>query len=301
MILGADVGSKQTKTNIGVIFDSRVSTKELLYNSNHKIVIDNQTFYIGQGEYETESNKVDRNDFLVYLFAAIGLSSVESMNQVVVGLPIEHYKSQKQKLINLINENRIQDVSIDGGPKRQIIITDVEVAPEGVSAYHTLNNEIKTKIGKQDLVIVDIGGRTTDICEYKLENGKRRISDYKSVMVGMLNIYDDFVKAINAKYALDFNLEDGEFILKNGLFIKGERQDVSFTREILVEHVKKIFQTLYMRFKVDNKQPLLVGGGGVILNGLFRKKLPHIILANEPVFGNAIGFSKVGESLWGTK
>lgn len=299
MIIGVDLGSKQVKTSAKIMFDNRYTQKEELYSSAHKIEIDGQVYYIGEGDYETETNKIDRPNLITSLYSAIALSTTDEINQIVLGLPVQHYKSQKSKLVELVKENRIRQIRLDDGDERQIMITDVEVAPEGVTAFYSLDEDLKKRIGSQDLVIIDIGGRTTDICLYKLEkNGSRRITKYESVMVGILNIYSSLVEQINEKYVLDYDIEDAQSILQNGLYLHGVKQDISFTGAILVKQVNKIFKTLNMNFSVDSRQPLLMGGGGLTLKALFKEKMPHTFIANEPLFGNSIGFLKVGETLW---
>ena len=49
----------------------------------------------------------------------------------------------------------------------------------------------------------------------------------------MLNIYNDIVTTINEVYSQNFDLEDGEEVLKDGLFLDGEDKDVSFIWTIL--------------------------------------------------------------------
>ena len=51
MIIGVDLGSKQVKTSAKIMFDNRYTQKEELYSSAHKIEIDGQVYYIGEGDY----------------------------------------------------------------------------------------------------------------------------------------------------------------------------------------------------------------------------------------------------------
>ncbi|NFN94552.1 hypothetical protein FDB28_10730 [Clostridium botulinum] len=72
-------------------------------------------------------------------------------------------------------------------------------------------------MGNKQLIIIDIGGRTTDIIV--LEN--KVIVDVKTIPIGMLNIYQEIVDIVNTKFTESLVLEDGETILKDGLFLKG--------------------------------------------------------------------------------
>lgn len=174
---------------------------------------------VGEGEFQTDFNKSMKENTLPLLFSALALSDPkEQYFQVVLGLPIQQYKSNKKELVAFIEDNKSKEVII-GGNKRDIVITDIEVAPEGASAYYNLTLDEKNRLGNKQLIIVDIGGRTTDVCLFK----DKRIKDYKTIPVGMLNIYADIVSIVNEKYTESFKLEEGEDILKDGLFLGGEQ------------------------------------------------------------------------------
>ena len=298
MILGIDLGSKFIKTSTGQKIDNKISTREPMLEDSIRMTFEGENYVIGEGEFQTATNKVEREGLLLTLFTAIAMSSKDQKNKVVLGLPIQYYKPYKDMLKKKIMENNFREVTYNGA-KRHIIITDVEVAPEGAVGFKSLNNKILTEIGEMDLVIIDVGGRTTDICLYRVINGRRQIVKYKSVTVGILNIYDEIAQAVNSAYALDKSLEDGEQILTEGLLLYGKKQDLTFIKPILKAQTDKIFKELNMNFPVTTAHCLLLGGGSLTLEGLFRKNLPHVIVANEPIFGNAIGMKKVGEDLWG--
>ena len=223
------------------------------------------------------------------MFTALYKSSKDNINKVVVGLPINQYKKHKTELKELIENNRCANVN-----NRQLIIEDVEIAPEGAAAYYNLSLEQREKIGNNQLIIVDIGGLTTDITLF-INN---RISDIQTIPVGMLKIYQDIIDYINTAYTQNFILEDAESVIKNGLMLKGENKDISFIKPILQKHFNSLYKELQLKFNVDKGYILLTGGGSLSLQYAFKNRLNNVLVSNDCIFDNAIGFKKVGETLW---
>ena len=142
---------------------------------------------------------------------------------------------------------------------------------------------------------MDIGGRTTDICLFKA----RAIIDVKTIPTGMLNIYQEIVDHVNTEYVESFKLEDGEQILKDGLLINGVYKDNSFIRTILIKNFNSIWKEIQLKFNTSLGYVLLTGGGSCILKQAFKNRLgDNLLISEEPLFDNALGFKKVGEALW---
>ena len=247
MIIGVDLGNYAVKTSEGVHFLSKFIESNGFYGN--EIIYDGKAIVVGEGEFQTDYKKSMKENTLPLLYSALALSSKdEQCFQVVLGLPIQQYKNNKAELIKLVEENRAKTVEANG-KKRDIFITDITIAPEGASAYYNLSKENKRSIGKKQLVIVDIGGRTTDVCLFK----DKQIKQYKTIPGGMLNIYNDIVTTINEVYSQNFDLEDGEEVLKDGLFLEGENKDVSFIKSILKKQFDSIFKELQLIMQKESK------------------------------------------------
>ena len=102
----------------------------------------------------------------------------------------------------------------------------------------------------------------------------------------------------NEVYSQNFTLEDGEEVLKEGLFLDGEYKDVSFIKTILKRQFDSIFKELQLNFNVDKGYLLLTGGGASTFKKAFKKRLNNVIVSKDNVFDNVKGFVKVGEQLW---
>lgn len=288
MIIGVDLGNYAVKTSEKVSFLSKITQEESFLNED-EININGTDYFIGRGEFSTDWVKSKKNNTLPMLFTAIYKSSNETVNQIVVGLPIQQYKNDKDKIKRLIENNRCANVN-----GNQIVISDVAVAPEGASAIYNMDSNLKESIGKKQLIIVDIGGRTTDITMFF----NNKIQDIKTIPVGALNIYQDIVNYINTKYNQSFILEDGEIVLEDGLFLDGERKDISFITPILKKYFNSIYKELQLKFNLNKGFVYLTGGGSNIYKIAFKNRLNNVIMSKEPVFDNVIGFERVGEQLW---
>lgn len=288
MIIGVDLGNYAVKSSEKIHFLSKISEIDN-FTGDNRVVYNGKNIYIGEGEFSTDWNKSRKESTLPLLFTAIAMSTSDNINQVVIGLPIQQYKANKEDLKELISNNRCASIN-----NRRILIENIEVAPEGASVYYNIPADIREDIGLKQLIVTDIGGRTSDISVFV----NKKIVEVKTIPVGMLNIYQDIIDYINSKYTENFTLEDGEVVLREGLFLNGECKDVSFIKPILHKHFSSIYKEMQLKFNLNKGYVYLTGGGGNILKLAFKNRLKNLIVSQEPLFDNALGFKRVGESLW---
>lgn len=288
MILGVDLGSFSVKTSEKVTFLSKISEIDN-FTGDNKIIYNDKILFIGEGEFNTDWNKSKKQNTLPLLFTAIYKSTSDNINKVVIGLPINMYKKNKDDLKQLILNNRCAKVN-----GRELVISDIEVAPEGAAAYYNLSPEQIKKIGSNQLIIINIGGRTTDISVFE----GNKIIDIQTIPVGMLNVYQNIIDYINTKYTQSFKLEESQDIIINGLLLDGEQKDITFITPILKNCFNSIYKELQLKFNINKGFILLTGGGSISLQQAFKNRLKNIIISNNCIFDDALGFKKIGESLW---
>lgn len=287
MILGIDVGNYSLKCWPNVNVKSLVTKEENILGSKFIIEYDNQKFVIGEGEFETELNKSTKENFLPLLYAGIILSSNDVFNQVVCGLPINQYKKNRETLEKLVSENKMKTIKVNGVNK-EIVLSDFKVYPEGIGAYYSLGTS-------EDVIIVDIGGRTTDIAY--ICRKKHQLSS--TVAVGTLNIYKEIADKLNSDYSLNLNLQMVDRITERGnLKIDNKEIDLRFITAILKKNFIKIKEDLDFNFPARTERIVLVGGGAKLFSKAFMNRYENCDIAEESLFANSIGFKKVGESLW---
>ena len=241
MILGVDLGSFSVKTSEKVTFLSKISEIDN-FTGDNKIIYNDKILFIGEGEFNTDWNKSKKQNTLPLLFTAIYRSTSDNINKVVIGLPINMYKKNKDDLKQLILNNRCAKVN-----GRELVISDIEVAPEGAAAYYNLSPEQIKKIGSNQLIIINIGGRTTDISVFE----GNKIIDIQTIPVGMLNVYQNIIDYINTKYTQSFKLEESQDIIINGLLLDGEQKDITFITPILKNCFNSIYKELQLKFNIN--------------------------------------------------
>lgn len=286
---GIDVGNYSLKEFPGTNLKSLVTTEENILGSKLCLEYENKKYFIGEGSFETELNKSSKNNFLPLLLTGIALNSSKEdvFQQVVCGLPINQYKTNKESLIDLVLSNRVRNIKLNGD-ERKIIITDFAVYPEALGAYYSLNIT-------DDVIIVDIGGRTTDIAYVS----DKKLKESTTTVVGTIGIYKDIADKLNSLYSLDLDIPMAARILDKGYFeIDGLKTDLSFVTEILKRNFIKINDDLSMKFPARTEKIILVGGGYKVFEKAFKKRYANSYVADNPIYANSIGFQKVGESLW---
>lgn len=287
MILGVDIGSFATKTSKMIQFNSRVSSVGNILGDEYEFELYGEKYYIEQGEPDTEYRKIKRNNYLKLLFSALVLSDVPGDIDLVLGLPISQYNKDKDELTEIIEDNNVLKGYVNG-KKKEYFIRNVEVYPEGVGAAGT----------DYEGIIVDIGGMTTDICLVRKENGKRKIIKPNSLPMGTIELYENFISAINARYSLDLDSSETERILKRGLKIEGEPVDIMFAKKAFYDFMDSLINKLKVEYTLSTNDVYFTGGGSLLLKGLIYKKIPHANVAEDGVFANAKAYARYGEGVF---
>lgn len=286
-IIGIDVGNATTKTNVGILFNSKVTGIEPLSHSD-ELFMDKKTYWLGEGIYDTTYRKVDKENYINLLFGALALSTDTVNNYIVLGLPLSQYKEDKATLINLVLSNKEKVVNINGESK-SIVIEDVEVFPEGVV---TLDDNYEG-------VVIDIGGRTTDCALVTNERGRRKILNPISLPSGTINLYTEFIKKLNNKFSLDLIINDAERILKNGLILDGIKVNIDFAIEVYKSFVDNLISQLQVEYSLRTNYISLTGGGSTLLYNQFKSILGEgVIIQNNPIYANANAYYELGCSIW---
>lgn len=295
--IGIDLGNCNLKTSKKIIVPALITRGgNYLISTGYEINFNGELFIIGEGDYDTNLNKLSKENLLPMLCLAAGLSTKEEFIRVVLGLPINQYRSNKNKMLEIIEENKILNFKLNG-LDRCICIEEASIFPEGVATYYSLDIEKRKALVDQDLIILDIGGRTTDIALLKAGK-KRSVAKSTSLDVGMINIYSDMINEINSLYTLGLNIEDAERILKNGLEVDGEKQDTSFIKNIVKNNIEKVFKELNISYPVRTSPLIVTGGGGKSFFKSLKKRYPTAQLVEDNLFSNAIGYKRVGDKLW---
>lgn len=287
MIRGIDIGNFATKDNKGHIFESKVSSIGNIISNKYEMILNDELYYLGEGSFDTEYRKIKKDSYLKLLFGMLAIGGSESDVQLVLGLPLSQYKTDREYLKELIMSNYFLSGSING-KEVDYVITDVEVYPEGIAAIY----------GDYDGIVVDIGGRTTDCCLTYLENGRRKIENPISLPTGTIKLYSELINRINSKFCLDLEVSNAKRIIKNGLNIDGKKQDTTFVINIFKDYLEDLIRQLNVAYSINSNNICFTGGGSLELKKPILRRIPHAIISEEAIFDNAKGFYEVGCRLW---
>ena len=244
---GVDLGSYFVKNSNSVKFESRVEDvvdDVAMFLNAGVIEINGRKFLLEDGYFDIINSKLDKSEvhILANLYNSLALSVPNfSTVNLAVGLPINQFHS-KDKLKQLILENKDVQFKKDG-KKYNYTIEDVTVLPEGMGVFYSLDIALLKEVCNKNILIVDIGGKTTDICLLEAFNGARRIKDKSTCKVGTLDIYRDAIKKMNREdMSLNISTEDIHSIVVNGQYTGGI--DMSFMNSIYKQYTQLIFNDI---------------------------------------------------------
>ena len=152
------------------------------------------------------------------------------------------------------------------------------------------------------MLIVDIGGSTTDVALLEGNGLNREVVKTHSVSYGMHNIYNEIKNYIEDNTDdKNISLEKCERIL-DGTFIHsvdGVDTDLTFLGDILLEGTVRILKDIKLKFGNDFKSAnmLVCGGGSKHLYKYLKVVQPNAIKV-ESITANAEGYKKVGDIKW---
>jgi plasmid segregation protein ParM len=295
-IMGVDVGYSHTKTVSGKkkdVFRSTVKEGVIDVNVGSTIIdIDGKELTIGErGSHIVDENKINDPRFEALLVSAILRNVDEKLRSysinLVTGLPIAWYKSQKDALRDFLYNKEI--VVGYKGKDRTIHIEDCIVFPQ--SAGLVLTNP-KSFDGDSTNIVIDIGGITVDVAYYE----GRKLVEYKSYQKGMLKFYSTVAGEINNQFNVDVDEVQAErFIERNKVTINGDRKAFDFD-SLFKGHLDDIMTKVKTDFSYKITDSVTFMGGGSLR---FKKYLPDIAkdgIECDELFGNAEAFYNVGVS-----
>ena len=142
-----------------------------------------------EGSFDAEFNKA-KKDYVPNLLWGLDKSGAVDGDKyrLILGLPLTNL-GQSEKLIE---DLKGKSFTFTTSSTKTIIIEEVYVVGEGISSYYVLPASIR----EEDLVIVDIGGRTTNVVEYS----KKRVKETDTVNMGMIDFYDKIKVKFNNKF-----------------------------------------------------------------------------------------------------
>ncbi|EGT4047034.1 ParM/StbA family protein [Clostridioides difficile] len=296
--LGIDIGNYAVKTSTDDIFESKVTEVKNFGSDSDSIKIGNKTYYLGEGDEEINIVKYEKENFLPLLLGAICRNTDDEIVDLGLGLPVKQFAGLRKNLIEKLQgkEYHVEFTRGNETTKRDITIRSIQTFPEGVTGYLYYAKDIVGQIAGRDVVLVDIGGKTTDIA---LVQGNKATDPY-SVNVGTINIYDAIKKSLEMDERflgkVEIKREKIQDYIDKGFYLNGEKQDIKKNIDASVGLFKQIYNELKLNYPISTSAVVVMGGGAKLLGEAFKKNIPGIIVMSDVdkhVFANAKGYKKM--------
>lgn len=288
MITVVDLGNYNVKAmnslTAKLIFKSNISRDYESYPDAFKhIKIDGEYTYFEKGPFSMEyiKTKKDYTAQLMYAIASLNEAEDEIKTNLTLLLPISEIQ-EKHKYIDEIKGKTFNcSVKLKTKINKNITIEDVMVLPEGYVIYFKLGEKYKTS----SIVIVDIGGRTTNLVA--MVNGEPKV--LKTLKIGALDFYAK-IRELHADK--EYNLEDIERLIKEGKVVVTDKQIAQFANDILNQ--------IKQHIKLEHYEHVLfAGGGAIIIEKIIKDILPdNCEIVDEPLESNMEGAMEASKMAW---
>ncbi len=280
--------------------------------------VDNATYKVGGSSYtvvssdesafDTRTDDFPTSDINVVLVNhALDRQSACGDIAICTGLPFNRFYSKGVSNSRLISAKKEAFKSQVDGCKKSFNIVKHFVCAEGVAGYYDLvlnddgsfNESIKEAISDDTVVIVDIGGRTTDIVTFR--DGKIDFSKSVTMDMGCLSVEDKLQENLQAELqCYDIPQKAIKKTIENeGIYIS-TKNEFDFS-EILNDSKRELASNIVNKLKslvnntIDLSLVVFIGGGSILvkddLKELFDEK--YIKFSKDPVYANARGMKKL--------
>ena len=288
-----DLGNYNTKaldvdTNKKICFSSKTSkdyesTPELF----NWVKYEEGITYFEKGNFSMENVKTNKDFINQLLYSMAKLYDEEEIQtKLCLLLPTQQMTIEnKEKYMGLKNKEFEYECRANGkSGKRKLSIKDVMILPEGYVTFFSLSKEVQ----KQNLLIIDIGGRTSNYCSFI--NGILEVN--KTSNIGSLDFYER-IRNQNANKQCE--LKDMERFIKSKYVTVHKKDYMRFYNDI-IEDVQAHGCIL------DHFDKIIFSGGGSSLLNIecVKEKLPgKAEILEDNLYSNVTGAGAVAKMKWG--
>lgn len=226
---------------------------------------------------------------------ALHFMKVETVDLLVVGLPVSHYTAKRAAL------QKAMSGTFQTSGKRRIVVKQTLVVPQPQGAlYWCAQQNPAVRSPKFKTLVMDVGSRTFD---WLVTRGMRVVPNMSdSVTRGVSDILRHIADSIRARIKEDFrNLDAVDRALRSGHILRLNQTDHDLKkfdpaiRKIADEAIDVVLARL------DDTQELehiiLVGGGAYLYSKAVKRRFPNhkITEVADPMYANVRGFQLLGE------
>jgi plasmid segregation protein ParM len=257
----------------------------------------------GSGIRTWEEKAVENANLEILIATAASLLGNDDEIDLVVGLPLTYYRTQKDELTSLLKKLDVS-IIVEGYNRKRVRVNTVYVFPQGAGAYYaaclTINGEVKNpELVNNPVGLIDIGYRTTDILV--MSKGKKGLMPREELSGGIdlgmkfaYQIVQNEIEEVVKKPIDLLAIEKAIFWEQSKLLHRGIEYSLSeyeqFANEELANQI-----TAKVKIKwgdeIDNLSAVIIaGGGGEALAPYLKRSFPTMITMERAAFANVEGF-----------
>ena len=184
-----------------------------------------------ESDFDPMFNKA-KKDYLPNLVWALDKMGAEDgdIYQVILGLPINSL-GQADTLKDELTGKKITYIT---DMKKTITIEKVGIVGEGISSYYMLPKDEREK----DLIVIDLGGRTTNVVEYK----NKKLVKKDTINEGMIDLFGNIKIKYNNTDGADEPLETHE------IYHYIQKEQVPLYQDITDKFISDIMKKIKLKF-----------------------------------------------------
>ena len=230
-----------------------------------------------EADFDAEFNKVNKAYMpnLLWGMHKYGVKDGEEL-RVFLQLPLSNLGQADALKNDLLDKS----FTFTTDTTRTVHIKDVVIIGEGMAAFYTLPGEVREK----DLIVIDIGGRTTNVVEYR--NGRKH--EAETVNIGTINLYNDI--------KVRFNNENGQNVETYEIAHYIKRNIVPQYSDIEDKFVNTLMNRIKGKINMGlGKTIVLTGGGSITLRLALERYNKEFMYMDNPVFANINGAERIAK------
>lgn len=229
-------------------------------------------------DFDGEFNKT-KKDYLPNLLWGLdklGVKDGENIRLVLM-LPVGNLGQADKFKNDLIDKTFKFKTDVE----KTIIIKEVFIIGEGIASYYSLDKNLR----EEDLVIIDLGGRTTNVVEYS----NKKIVSKDTINIGMIDFYDQIKVEYNNMEGQNVEtFEVQHYISKNVI------PSYNYIEE---KFVAQLINKINVKFNLGlGKKVIFTGGGAITLKNSIQKQNSDYMFVIDGLFSNIKGCCKLAKA-----
>jgi hypothetical protein len=300
MAVGQDLGFGYAKTcyghNKNLVIPSQVAPLDSALFGNHSVYNDgSKNYLVGEDavvygnpiHIETDSSYFRSNEYRVigmYSLQQIGALAEDVEVNLVIGLPVNHYKDNKEKIEKHVKAWSTNLANVTAIPQPIGTIIDIS---------HSWNGELIEDLRDLRIGGVDFGHGTIDAVE--VVNG-RPTERYAGASEGISRAYDEIFNHIQSLGRNIPRTDVMKYIKSPVVSLNGKEKNISgFVNDVLDSRFKamlSLMRKVFPDFESIDRW-VFSGGGSSLLDIRIKEKFGEKVLFPEnPQLSNSNGFAK---------